>query len=182
MHQTVTPQPPVVMTRHRIVSVDAYRGFVMFLMLAEVLRTCDVSAALPASRLWRFVCFEQTHAAWVGCSLHDLIQPGFYFLVGVGLFLSMSRRLSSGQTVGSVTLHALIRSLTLVVLGMALVAVHPRHWSWTFTDTLTQIGLAYPFVFLIARRPKRDWVSRTRRDPGRLLAVVRAHAAGWFRL
>jgi predicted acyltransferase len=40
---------------------------------------------------------------------------------------------------------------------MALVAVHPRQWVWSFVDTLTQIGLAYPFVFVVARRPKRDW-------------------------
>ena len=40
---------------------------------------------------------------------------------------------------------------------MALVAVHPRQWMWLFADTLTQIGLAYPFLFLVALRPKRDW-------------------------
>jgi len=141
----------------RLASVDAYRGLVMFLMLAEVLHTCDVSAALPASRFWRFLCFEQTHAAWVGCSLHDLIQPSFYFLVGVGLFLSMQRRMSSGQTRASLAWHAIARSLSLILLGMLLVAVHPRQWMWNFVDTLTQIGLAYPFLFIIALRPKRDW-------------------------
>jgi heparan-alpha-glucosaminide N-acetyltransferase len=154
---TSATQALVDRTGHRIASVDAYRGFVMFLMLAEVLRTCDVSTALATSELWRFVCFEQTHAAWIGCSLHDLIQPSFYFLVGIGLFLSMTRRLSLGQTRLSLTRHVLVRSLTLVLLGMVLVAVHPRHWSWNFVDTLTQIGLAYPFLFLITLRPKRDW-------------------------
>jgi len=143
--------------RHRVASVDAYRGLVMFLMLGEVLHTCDVSAALPASRFWRFVCFQQTHAAWVGCSLHDLIQPSFYFLVGVGLFLSMRRRASSGQTRASLAWHAIARSFALIILGMFLVAVHPRQWVWNFVDTLTQIGLGYPFLFAIARRPKRDW-------------------------
>ena len=141
----------------RIVSVDAYRGLVMFLMLAEVLHTCDVSAALPASGFWRFLCFEQTHAAWVGCSLHDLIQPSFYFLVGVGLFFSMRRRTSSGQPRASLAWHAIARSLTLILLGMFLVAVHPRQWVWNFVDTLTQIGLGYPVLFVIALRPKRDW-------------------------
>jgi predicted acyltransferase len=156
MLTSVTP-PPVVTTRSRIGSVDAYRGFVMFLMLAEVFRTCDVSAALPDSAPWRFTCFQQTHAAWVGASLHDLIQPSFYFLVGIGLALSMARRLSAGLTMRSLALHVLVRSLALVLLGMVLVAVHPRHWSWNFVDTLTQIGLAYPFLFLVAVRPKRDW-------------------------
>jgi predicted acyltransferase len=141
----------------RIASVDAYRGLVMFLMLAEVLRSCDVSAALPGSPIWASVCREQSHAAWTGCSLHDLIQPGFYFLVGVGLVLSIARRVSSGESRWALTRHALFRSGLLVLLGMTLVAVHPRRWSWWFDDTLTQIGLAYPFLFFIARRPRRDW-------------------------
>jgi heparan-alpha-glucosaminide N-acetyltransferase len=141
----------------RIASVDAYRGLVMFLMLAEVFRTCDVAAASADSRLWRFICNQQTHAGWVGCSLHDLIQPGFYFLVGIGLVLSMARRMTGGQTFGMLARHTMIRALILMVLGMALVAVHPRHWTWTFVDTLTQIGLAYPFLFLIALLPKQHW-------------------------
>jgi heparan-alpha-glucosaminide N-acetyltransferase len=141
----------------RVASVDAYRGLVMFLMLAEVLGSCTVSAALPDSRLWRFVCHEQTHAAWVGCSLHDLIQPGFYFLVGVGLLFSMVRRLSSRQTFGAMARHAILRAFILIVLGMALASIHTRQWEWRFDDTLTQIGLAYPFLFLIVLRRKRDW-------------------------
>jgi heparan-alpha-glucosaminide N-acetyltransferase len=140
------------------VSVDAYRGLVMCLMLAEALRSCAVSAALPASDLWRVACGQQTHAAWAGASLHDLIQPSFYFLVGVGLFFSITRRLSSGQPFAVIARHTAVRSAVLILLGMALVAVHPRQWVWWFNDTLTQIGLAYPFLFAIATRPKRDWV------------------------
>jgi predicted acyltransferase len=140
------------------VSVDAYRGLVMCLMLAEVLRSCAVSAAVPASDLWRILCGQQTHAAWVGASVHDLIQPGFYFLVGAGLFFSLGRRRSSNQRFGSIARHAAVRSAVLILLGMALVAVHPRRWVWWFNDTLTQIGLAYPLLFAIAIRPKRDWV------------------------
>jgi predicted acyltransferase len=55
------------------------------------------------------------------------------------------------------TQHAILRSAILIVLGMALVSIHQRRWVWWFDDTLTQIGLAYPFLFLIALRPKRDW-------------------------
>jgi heparan-alpha-glucosaminide N-acetyltransferase len=137
--------------------VDAYRGLVMLLMLAEVLRSCTVAAALPASDIWAVICSHQTHAAWVGASLHDLIQPGFYFLVGVGLFFSLQRRLSSGAGRGAIAGRVLIRSGVLIVLGIALVSAHTRRWEWWFDDTLTQIGLAYPFLFLVARRSPRDW-------------------------
>ena len=141
----------------RIAAVDAYRGLVMLLMFGEVLRSCAVAAALPASELWALICTQQTHAAWAGASLHDLIQPSFYFVVGIGLFLSMRRRLSSGATPQAMARHVAARSLILIVLGMAILSAGPRHWQWWFVDTLTQIGLAYPFAYLIARRPPRDW-------------------------
>ena len=81
----------------RLASLDAYRGFVMFLMMAEVLRFCRVSAALPDSGFWKLLCHHQSHAEWIGCSLHDLIQPSFSFLVGVALPFSIASRLASGQ-------------------------------------------------------------------------------------
>ena len=67
----------------RLTSLDAYRGFVMFLMMAEMLRLCRVAAAVPESAFWKILCYHQSHVAWIGCSLHDLIQPSFSFMVGV---------------------------------------------------------------------------------------------------
>jgi heparan-alpha-glucosaminide N-acetyltransferase len=141
----------------RLVSVDAYRGFVMLLMLAEVLRSCDVAAALGDSRFWTVVCQQQTHVAWTGSTLHDLIQPSFYFLVGLALLLSATRRRLLGVSVTDMSRHVMTRSLLLVALGIVIVSVDRWRWSWWFGDTLTQIGLAYPFVFLVMRRPRRDW-------------------------
>src|SRR5690242_19869595 len=59
----------------RLASIDSYRGLVMFLMMAEVLRLCAVAAKAPRSRFWAFLCHHQSHVEWIGCSLHDLIQP-----------------------------------------------------------------------------------------------------------
>jgi hypothetical protein len=56
-------------------SIDAFRGFVMFLMLAEVMRLRTLPTAFLASRFWAVVAFNTTHVPWQGCSLHDLIQP-----------------------------------------------------------------------------------------------------------
>ena len=76
----------------RLASLDAYRGFVMFLMLAEVLGFSHVAKARPDSALWRFLAHHQSHVEWIGCSLHDLIQPSFSFLVGVALPFSLASR------------------------------------------------------------------------------------------
>src|SRR5262249_14740756 len=82
------PVPP-----SRVGSIDAYRGLVMFLMMAEVLQFCAVKGNVKGSDLWAFLCHHQSHAEWIGCSLHDLIQPSFSFLVGVALPFSVASRL-----------------------------------------------------------------------------------------
>ena len=82
----------------RLASIDAYRGFVMFLMMAEVLRLSRVARAVPESGFWKFLGWHQSHVEWVGCSLHDLIQPSFSFLVGVALPFSIASRAARGQS------------------------------------------------------------------------------------
>jgi heparan-alpha-glucosaminide N-acetyltransferase len=141
----------------RLASVDAYRGFVMLLLFGEVLRFCAVSQALPDSATWCLLCMQQTHAVWVGMHLHDLIQPGFTFLVGVSIPLSIAARTSRGATFRSLFPHAVFRSAVLIVLGVAMLAIHPRHILWKLEDTLSQIGLGYAFVYCLAFLRVRSW-------------------------
>jgi heparan-alpha-glucosaminide N-acetyltransferase len=144
----------------RLGSLDAYRGLAMFLMLAEVLHFCRVSEALPNSGFWKFLCHHQTHSAWVGCSLHDLIQPSFSFMVGVALPFSIASRLARGQSRSRMIWHALWRSLVLVLLGVFLRSVGHPQTLWTFVDTLSQIGLGYFFLFLLGLRTARgQWIA-----------------------
>jgi predicted acyltransferase len=143
----------------RLASLDAYRGLVMFLMAAEVLSFSRVAQARPDSALWRFLAHHQTHAEWVGCSLHDLIQPSFSFLVGAALPFSLASRAARGQARPAMTLHAAWRALVLILLGVFLRSIGQPQTYWTFEDTLTQIGLGYLPLFLLAFRPARDrWV------------------------
>lgn len=143
----------------RLASIDAYRGLVMLLMMAEVLSFCAVSQALPDSGFWKFLCHHQSHVAWVGCSLHDLIQPGFSFLVGVVLPFSIARRRSRGATLAAMARHAAIRSFVLIILGLVLgsLSTLPRRLNWDFGDTLAQIGLGYGVLFLLGLCRPRCW-------------------------
>jgi heparan-alpha-glucosaminide N-acetyltransferase len=144
----------------RNVAVDAYRGLVMLLMMAEVLHLARVAHAFPESRFWAILAFNQTHVPWAGCSLHDLIQPSFSFLVGVALPYSLARRLSSGASEGRLFVHALWRSLVLVVLGIFLRSIDRSQTYFTFEDTLTQIGLGYPVLFWLGLRSARvQWIA-----------------------
>src|SRR3954462_2515278 len=103
-----TPQPTPV---PRNIAVDAYRGFVMFLMMAEVLRLARGAAAYPGNWFWSILAYNQTHVEWIGCSLHDMIQPSFSFLVGVALPYSIASRMAKGGTFGKMLMHAVWRSL-----------------------------------------------------------------------
>jgi len=68
----------------------------MFLMMAEVLRLSSVGRATGGA-VWTFLGGQQTHSEWIGCSLHDLIQPSFSFLVGVALPFSIASRWRGGS-------------------------------------------------------------------------------------
>jgi len=145
---------------NRIGAIDAFRGFVMLLMLSEVLDVDGVAEALPGSKLWAFLACQQSHVQWIGCSLHDLIQPGFSFLVGVALPYSLARRIAAGQPQWQRTLHAFWRALVLIFLGIFLRSIGHAQTFWTFKDTLTQIGLGYGFLYLLASRPVRvQWAA-----------------------
>ncbi len=130
----------------------------MFLMMAEVLALGAVAQALPDSRVWQFLAHHQSHVPWVGCSLHDLIQPSFSFIVGVALPFSIAARLARGQSRTRLTLHAFWRAFVLVLLGVFLRSTHADQTNWTFEDTLSQIGLGYGFLFLLGfRSVKVQW-------------------------
>ena len=147
-----TPSP-------RLASIDAYRGFVMFLMLAEVLHLGAMASIFPDSELWMWLGWHQSHIAWTGCTLHDLIQPSFTFLVGIALPFSLASRLAKGQSFLRSALHALIRSGLLILLGVALRSFGRPITNWTFEDTLTQIGLGYFFLFLLGYASQRmRWI------------------------
>ena len=105
---------------------------------------------LPGQRIWELLCHHQSHVEWVGCSLHDLIQPSFSFLVGVALPFSLAGRLARGQSKARMTAHALWRSLVLVLLGVFLRSRDQQQTYFTFEDTLSQIGLGYTFLFVLA--------------------------------
>ncbi len=142
----------------RLTSIDAYRGLVMTLMMGEVLRL----KALPKNAITGFLAHHQEHVEWVGCTLHDLIQPSFSFLVGVALPFSLASRMARGQSKTLMAFHALWRALVLVALGIFLRSIGENQTRFTFEDTLSQIGLGYPLLFALGFRSNRTaWIALT---------------------
>jgi predicted acyltransferase len=143
----------------RLASIDAYRGLVMFLMMAEVLHLGGI-AKKSGSEFWQRIAYHQTHVEWAGCSLHDLIQPSFSFLVGAALPFSLARRQGTGQGLIRATLHAAWRAFVLVFLGVFLRSIGKPSTNFTFEDTLSQIGLGYVPLFLLGLAPRAyRWIA-----------------------
>ncbi len=136
----------------RLASMDAYRGLVMLLMAGEVLRFGAVAEKLPGNGFWSLLARNQDHVEWRGCTLHDLIQPSFSFLVGVALPWSISSRQGRGESFLRMFLHTVWRGFALAALGIFLRSTHASQTNFTFEDTLTQIGLGYTFLWLLAWR------------------------------
>jgi predicted acyltransferase len=156
---TSPPSAPPTNVIARLASIDAFRGFVMFLMLAEAMRLWTVHEALPNSWFWRVVAFNTEHVQWQGCSLHDLIQPAFSFLVGAAMPFSIASRTRRGESFHRMLAHAAWRSVVLIFLGIFLRSLQAKQTYWTFEDTLTQIGLGYTFLFLLAFASRRVQVA-----------------------
>jgi heparan-alpha-glucosaminide N-acetyltransferase len=146
-------------SKTRIASIDAFRGAVMTLMVAEVLRLPALGKAFPQSAFWSFIAFHTSHVEWQGASLHDLIQPGFSFLVGASLPFSIANRRARGQSAGRMIAHAAWRALVLIFLGIFLRSIGKPQTYFTFEDTLTQIGLGYVFLFLLGLASTRVQVA-----------------------
>jgi predicted acyltransferase len=137
-------------TSQRLVSLDAFRGTIMLLMLNEATRLPLVARSFPHSAIWAFIAYNTEHVDWQGCSLHDLIQPGFSFLVGAAMPFSIASRTAKGQGFWELLGHAVWRALVLILLGILLRSIRHEQTYFTFEDTLTQIGLGYVFLFLLA--------------------------------
>jgi predicted acyltransferase len=153
--KTADPTPAA-----RLVSLDAYRGAIMLLMASGGLGLAQATRDLDAGSPWKWVGHQVDHAQWAGVTLWDFIQPAFMFMVGVALPWSLASRQARGQRFGSLFAHALWRSLALVLLAVFLTSAWSKQTEWVFTNVLAQIGLGYPFLFLLAfTRPRTQWLA-----------------------
>jgi predicted acyltransferase len=158
----------------RLTSLDAYRGFIMLVMASGGLGIFEVSKKFPDSRVWQTLGYHFHHVNWLGCAFWDLIQPSFMFMVGVAMAYSYAARQAHGQSYPRMLLHAMIRSVVLVLLGVFLRSGGGPQTNFTFMDVVSQIGLGYTFLFLLWGKP--PWLQ------GAAAAVILAGYWLWFAL
>ncbi len=158
----------------RLVSLDAYRGFIMLMLAAETWGFPQVAKNFPDNQVWVFLGHQFSHVEWVGCSFWDLIQPAFMFMVGVSMAYSCVSRQAKGQSWRRMFGHAVYRSVVLVLLGVFLYSNNEPQTNFVFKNVLAQIGLGYTFLFLLWNRPQ--WVQAI------AAAVILIGYWAWFAL
>ena len=138
----------------RLVSLDAYRGFIMLVLASGGFAIAEVAKSFPDSPLWQFLGYEFEHVPWTGCSFWDLIQPSFMFMVGAAIPYSHASRIAKGQSSFRMAAHVLYRSVVLLLLGVFLASSSSSftRTHFIFTNVLAQIGLGYAFVYLLVNR------------------------------
>jgi predicted acyltransferase len=168
---------------NRVMSIDAYRGFVMLAMAASgfgfsalaepqnIQKLANAGIRLPAWLL-HTLAYQFDHVAWTGCGFWDLIQPSFMFLVGVAVPFSYSRRASEGHSPSAQFGHVLWRSCVLVALGVFLSSNWSKQTNFTFVNVLSQIGLGYPVLYLLRERSLRAQFAAA--------AIILVGYWGWF--
>ncbi len=112
LRATEAPAPPAA----RMVSIDALRGFDMFLIIGadDVIRSL---AANSHNRFMQMLGAQFDHVPWAGCHLYDLIFPVFLFVIGASMPFSFSKRLARGDGKASIYAHVFKRVAVLVLLG-----------------------------------------------------------------
>lgn len=135
-------------TTGRIVSLDAFRGFDMLMIVG-------VDAVVVA--LARFViggdggalAAQMEHPEWFGLTFYDTIFPTFLFISGVSFPFSYAKQLERGMTKGTVLLRCLKRTALLIALGWV-VNVATCGWpgfaTFRYGSVLAKIGLGWFFA------------------------------------
>jgi heparan-alpha-glucosaminide N-acetyltransferase len=148
----------------RVTSVDALRGFVMFTMIF----VNDLAGA-PKSLVpdW-MVHFSDRHRGGSGMTFVDLVFPAFLFIVGMSIPFALGSRLNQGEPVWKTFFHVLIRTVSLLALGILMVHETPDseklRWSGTLWVALMFTSAIFAFCSLSwprqAGSPPRERVCR----------------------
>jgi predicted acyltransferase len=135
----------------RLVSLDAFRGFIMFWIVGGGAIALGLQA-LGHSWFTDTVIYQLNHSAWEGLRFYDCIWPSFMLMVGVSIPFSYAKR-SLTQTHQRMLFHAVRRFAILMLLGGMRESVSlgsPRLIE--LSSALQPIAVASLVAFLLVRK------------------------------
>jgi predicted acyltransferase len=105
----------------RITSIDALRGFVMFMMIF----VNDLAGAGRVVPDWMVHFSDRHHQGESGMTFVDLVFPAFLFIVGMSIALALGARRTKGEPVWKTLGHIVLRTISLLAIGILMVHETP---------------------------------------------------------
>jgi heparan-alpha-glucosaminide N-acetyltransferase len=124
---------------NRILSIDIMRGLTLILMLFVN------DLYMPGVPSW----LGHMSADFDGMGLADWVFPGFLFMVGMAIPFSIGKRISEGQDSFSVARHIVIRTVSLLIIGVLMLNSGRVNPEFTGIGRNLWALLMYTGVFLI---------------------------------
>jgi len=131
----------------RLLSLDFYRGFIMVLLALEAAGLYDHLYDITGSPM----LLQFFHHPWNGLRFWDLIQPGFMFIAGTAMALSLTKQYAGGVSWNESFIKMLKRCAWLFFWGVLDYAVRPSGLSFELWDVLTQLSFTLLVAFLVFR-------------------------------
>ena len=128
---TPAPQP-------RYLALDAYRGFIMLILVSAGFGLSGLAERDPA---FLGIANQFEHMDWEWITFWDLIQPAFMFMVGVAMPFAIASRLERGATRKELFRHIAVRSLRLLLMSEVLIAISRGKMQFQLTNVLAQIAM-----------------------------------------
>jgi predicted acyltransferase len=137
-------------------SLDFFRGVIMFLLIGEATGLYELLAAPSLNgTLLHAIGNQFQHHPWNGLHLWDLGQPFFMFISGVAMAYSYGKRWEAGTKWGVTFRHAFVRSFLLFLFGWTIYFINPAEGEPVgafLYDILPQLSVACLITFLMLRR------------------------------
>jgi predicted acyltransferase len=142
----------------RLLSLDFLRGFIMVLLALESTRLYDNLFELTEGHAIQNFFLQFFHHPWNGLRFWDLIQPGFMFMAGTAMALSLHKQTASGASWNDQFIKISKRCGWLFFWGVLDYAVRPGGLSFELWDVLTQLSFTTMVAFLIFRWSTRNQI------------------------
>src|SRR5256886_3624528 len=150
LDKTETPTEGPRLLPQRITSIDALRGLVIFTMIY----VNDIAGAKHVP--WWMKHFSDSFKG-SGMTFVDLVFPAFLFIVGMSIPFALGTRLSRGDPIWKILAHVLLRTLSLLVIGILMVnsesgpSAKQMGWSRTAWTSLLYLAAILSFCSLRPR-------------------------------
>lgn len=123
----------------RILSIDIMRGLTLLLMLFVN------DLFVPGVPEW----MVHTKGNVDGMGLADWVFPGFLFMVGMAIPYAIGSRMKNGESKGKVFLHILVRTLSLLLIGVLMLNTERLNSELSRINGELYAILVYVSIFLI---------------------------------